>query len=115
MDEPAAKGVNILDLDQRVMQGIFDMSVVADFSTATFTPQELAAWFEEAAPGLGVEVKLLPMDQYQGRRRTQKNLYVVTILAKDRVGMVRDIGALAAQENINIERATLTTRGSSSP
>jgi phosphoserine phosphatase len=36
---------------------------------------------------------------------------VVTILAKDRVGMVRDIGALAAQENINIERATLTTRG----
>ena len=111
LDGPAAKGVNILDLDQRVMQGIFDMSVVVDFSNATSTPQELEAWFEEAAPGLGVEVKLMPMDQYRGRRRTQKNLYVVTILAKDRVGMVRDIGALAAQENINIERATLTTRG----
>ncbi|MDM7939484.1 MAG: ACT domain-containing protein, partial [Methanothrix sp.] len=34
LEEPALQKVNIVDMDQRVMQGIFVMSVVADFSSA---------------------------------------------------------------------------------
>jgi phosphoserine phosphatase len=51
------------------------------------------------------------MDMYRGRRRSRKNLFVVTIVAKDRVGIVLDVASLAAINNINIEKASVTARG----
>ncbi|MDD1741810.1 MAG: phosphoserine phosphatase SerB [Methanotrichaceae archaeon] len=111
LHEPSSKGVNIVDMDQRVMQGIFFMSIVADFSCAIITPLELEDWFKCKASGLGIEYNLLPLKQYQGRRRPRKNLYVVTILATDRVGIIYDVAKLAAEMSINIERASVTARG----
>ena len=112
LSEPAARSVNIVDLDQRVMQGIFVMSVVADFASADTSPSDLEAYFKNVAPSLGIEFSFLPMDQYRGRRRSRKNLYVVTIVAKDRVGIVLDVATLAARNKINIEKASVTARGS---
>jgi phosphoserine phosphatase len=111
LQEPALQRVNIVDMDQRVMQGIFVMSVVADFSTARVTPRELEAWFRAQASGLDIELVFLPLKQYRGRRRSKKSMYVVTILAKDRVGIIRDVAGIAAKNNINIERASVTARG----
>jgi phosphoserine phosphatase len=111
LQESARRGVNIVDMDQRVMQGIFFMSVVADFARAEITPSGLEAWFASEAPRLSIEYSLLPLEQYQGRRRPKKNLYVVTILASDRVGIIYDVASLAARMNINIERASVTARG----
>jgi phosphoserine phosphatase len=111
LQEPALQKVNIVDMDQRVMQGIFVMSVVADFSAAEVTPQELEAWFRAQASGLDIELGFLPLKQYRGRRRSKKSMYVVTILAKDRVGIIRDVAGIAAKNNINIERASVTARG----
>ncbi|MCJ7445626.1 MAG: phosphoserine phosphatase SerB [Methanotrichaceae archaeon] len=109
--EAARSGVNIVDMDQRVMQGIFFMSVVADFTCAKMKPSELEDRFNCEASSLGIEYNLLPLEQYQGRRRSQKNLYIVTILARDRVGIIHDVASLAAAMNINIERASVTARG----
>jgi len=111
LQEPALQKVNIVDMDQRVMQGIFIMSVVADFGAAKVTPQELEAWFRKEAGRLGIELSFLPMEQYRGRRRSKKSMYVVTILAKDRVGIIQDVASIAAENNINIERASVTARG----
>ncbi|HOT07147.1 MAG TPA: phosphoserine phosphatase SerB [Methanotrichaceae archaeon] len=111
LDLPARTGVNIVDLDQRVLQGLFVMSVVADFSKASLGPQDLIGQLQELAPALGVQVNSIPLEQYQGRRRSSKSLHVVTILARDRVGIIRDVAALAARLDINIERAVVTARG----
>jgi len=111
LQEPAQQKVNIVDMDQRVMQGIFIMSVVADFGAAKVTAQELEAWFRREAGRLGIELSFLPLEQYRGRRRSKKSMYVVTILAKDRVGIIRDVASIAAQNNINIEKASVTARG----
>jgi len=111
LQEPALQKVNIVDMDQRVMQGIFIMSVVADFGAAKVRPQELEAWFRKEAGRLGIELSFLPLEQYQGRRRSKKSMYMVTILAKDRVGIIRDVASIAAENNINIERASVTARG----
>lgn len=100
-----------MDLDQRVMQGIFVMSVVADFASASTTPSELEAYFKNVAPTLGIEFSFLPMEMYRGRRRSRKNIHLVTIVAKDRVGIVLDIASLAAEKSINIEKASVTARG----
>jgi phosphoserine phosphatase len=111
LSEPAKRNVNIVDLDQRVMQGIFVMSVVADFGSATVTAPSLETYFAGAAPALGIEFSFLPMEMYRGRRRSRKNLYVVTIVAKDRVGIILDVASLAATHGINIEKASVTARG----
>ncbi len=109
--EPAQQKVNIVDMDQRVMQGIFIMSVVADFGAAKVRPHELDAWFRREAGRLGIEISILPLEQYRGRRRSKKSMHKVTILAKDRVGIIRDVASIAAENNINIERASVTARG----
>lgn len=111
LQEPANRKVNIVDMDQRVMQGIFVMSVVADFGNALITPENLKAWFSENSSNLGVEVGFLPVEQYRGRRRPRKSLHVVTILARDRVGIIRDVAEVAAKSQINIEKASVTARG----
>ena len=86
LKEPARQNVNIVDMDQRVMQGIFVMSVVADFGSASVTATELENWFRENAGSLAVEVTFFSLGQCRGRRPSKKSLHVVTILAKDRVG-----------------------------
>ena len=111
LDEPAQQNVNIVDMDQRVMQGIFVMSVVADFAKARVTARELQAWLSKKADDLGIQFNFLPLGQYRGRRRSKKSLHVVTILAKDRAGIIRDVANVAAREEINIERASVTARG----
>ena len=111
LQEPAGQNVNVVDMDQRVMQGIFVMSVVADFSSAKVTAQQLEATLQKSAPTLGVEISFLPMEQYRGARRSKKSMQVVTILAKDRVGIIRDVAEIAAENRINIEKASVTARG----
>jgi len=111
LQEPADRKVNIVDMDQRVMQGIFVMSVVADFGSALINPEDLEAWFKENSSSLGVEVGFLPVEQYRGRRRSRKSLHIVTILARDRAGIIRDVTEAAAQSRINIEKASVTARG----
>ncbi len=111
LEVPAKMMVNIVDLDQRILQGIVVMSMVADFGKATAAPKELEGSLQRLAADLGVEVSVLPLDQYRGRRRGGKNLQVVTILARDRVGIIYDVASLAAERGINIERAQVTARG----
>ncbi|VVB71583.1 Phosphoserine phosphatase [uncultured archaeon] len=96
------------------MQGIFTMTVVADFGLALQGPEKLEAWFIENARMLGIEFCAFPLGECKGGllpRHTNKSLYVVTILAKDRVGIIRDMADAAAQNDVNIERALVTARG----
>ena len=51
------------------------------------------------------------MELYRGRRRPRKDIYVVTILARDRPGIIFDVTSLAAEMGINIEKALVTARG----
>jgi len=111
LDEPARQNVNIVDMDQRVIQGIFVMTVVADFSSASISASEMQAWMQRKEEDLGIQFSFLPLGQYRGRRKTKKSLHVVTILAKDRPGIIRDAADVAARNEANIERASVTARG----
>ncbi len=111
LELPAERNVNIVDMYQRVLQGIFVMSVVADFSRADITPSDLDKELQKRSDALGMRYVFLPLERYQGSRRGRKNLYVVTILARDRVGIIRDVAAIASAKEINIEKAAVTARG----
>jgi phosphoserine phosphatase len=111
LKEPARQNVNIVDMDQRVMQGIFVMSVVADFGSSRVTANVLEDWFRENAGSLAVEVTFFSLGQCRGLNPSKKNLHVVTILAKDRVGIIRDVADVAARNTVNVERSSVTARG----
>ncbi|UEC42511.1 MAG: Phosphoserine phosphatase [Methanothrix sp.] len=111
LEAPAKMKVNIVDLDQKILQGNLVMSMVADFGKARATPAELEAALQRRAADLGVEVSFLPIDQYRWSRRGGKNLQVVTILARDREGIIYDVATIAAEMGIHIEKALVTARG----
>jgi phosphoserine phosphatase len=111
LKEPAQQNVNIVDMDQRVMQGIFVMSVVADFGSSRVTANVLEDWFHENAGSLAVEAIFFSLGQCRGLHPSKKNLHVVTILAKDRVGIIRDVADVAARNKVNVERSSVTARG----
>jgi len=111
LKEPARKNVNIVDMDQRVMQGVFVMSVVADFASASITEKEMQNWMEGISRQMEIQSSFLPLGQFKGRRRSSKSLHMVTILARDRVGIIRDVAESAAANRINIESASVTARG----
>jgi phosphoserine phosphatase len=109
--EPARQNVNIVDMDQRVMQGVFVMTVVADFAAARVSAEDMQSWLATKAGDLGIEFSIFALSEYKGRRKAKKSLHVVTILAKDRPGIIRDVADVAAKNNVNIERASVTARG----
>ncbi len=111
LKEPARQNVNIVDMDQRVMQGVFVMSVVADFASSSITEKEMQNWMEGISRQMEIQSSFLPLGQFKGRRRSSKSLHMVTILARDRVGIIRDVAESAAANRINIERASVTARG----
>jgi phosphoserine phosphatase len=96
-------GANIVDIEQTVLQGMFVMFIVAEVDDEVCVKREV----ERAAGEVGVHVSLTP---FQRREKAEKNLYVVTILGKDRVGIVRDITRAFLDFGINIERTSLTAR-----
>ncbi len=101
----AAKNANIVDIEQTVLQGLFAMFLVAEVSGDV---EETVNAVEEAAKRVGVHVSFRTFERREGK---DKNLYVVTVLGRDRIGIVRDITAIFLEFGINIEKTSLTARG----
>ncbi len=100
----ASCNANIVDIEQTVLQGMFVMFVVAEiYGSEECVRREV----EAAAKRVGVSVSISPFERKAAK---DKNLYVVTVLGKDRVGIVRDITAAFLEFGINIEKTSLTAR-----
>ncbi len=99
----AGCNANIVDIEQFVLQGMLVMFIVAE----TEDEECVRKAVEVAASEKGVHASLTPFERKEGRER---NLYVVTVLGRDRVGIVRDITKAFLDFGINIERTSLTAR-----
>lgn len=96
-------GGNIVDIEQSILQGMFVMFIVAEVEDEDCVKRNV----KRAAEEMGVYFSLTPFER---KDKPEKNLYVVTILGKDRVGIVRDITGVFLDFGINIERTNLTAR-----
>jgi len=103
----AKNNVNIVDIEQNVLQGIFVMFIIGDVENCPISIEKLKAQLERKGKELGVHVHLT---QFVRPKQKEKNLYVITVLGKDRVGIVRDITKILLEHDVNIERTTLTAR-----
>jgi len=103
----ADNNVNIVDIEQNVLQGLFVMFIIGDIERCSISIEELKGLLEEKGKELGVHVHLTP---FVRPKQKEKNLYVITVLGRDRIGIVRDITKILLEHNVNIERTTLTAR-----
>ncbi|MEM0350587.1 MAG: phosphoserine phosphatase SerB [Archaeoglobaceae archaeon] len=99
----ASCDANIVDIEQSVIQGIFVMFIVAEARDFDCARKRL----EDVAREMNLNISLKKFERKEGKR---KNLYVINVLGKDRVGIVRDITAIFLKYGINIERTSLTAR-----
>ncbi len=99
----AGCNANIVDIEQTVLQGIFAMFIVAEAGDLDCVEKKMQKLMDE----FGVKITLSSFDR---KKAKEKKLYVINVLGKDRIGIVRDITGILLNFGINIERTSLTAR-----
>jgi phosphoserine phosphatase len=103
----AMNNTNIVDIEQHVLQGLFFMFIVADTTNSNIAVDRLTALLKKKGKEIGVEVRVVPFRQSE---RAKNELYVMTVLGRDRVGIVFEISSILYQHGINIEKTSLKAR-----
>ena len=103
----AENEVNIVDIEQTVLQGVFAMFVIGDLSKSKVSFEDLTEKLKEVGKSIGVSVDTSPFFRPETR---DKSLYVLTVLGKDRVGIVYRISKLLFSLGVNVEKTSLTAR-----
>ncbi len=103
----ADANINIVDIEQSVIQGIFTMFIVGDISECSLSVDEIRERLENVAKEIGVHVHLSPFEKTDQK---EKRKYVITVIGRDRVGIVRDVSRILYSHGVNIEKTTLTAR-----
>ncbi len=104
-------GVNITDIKQSVVQGLFTMFMTVDLSSATLSLSQLETGLARIAKKLDVTLEVTPLSKYRDLTPAKpRNLYAVVALGRDRPGIVSDMSAILFAIGINIESTNLTAR-----
>jgi phosphoserine phosphatase len=108
----AKGGVNITDIKQSVVQGLFTMFMTVDLSTDKLAYEEMEDGLNRLGKKLDVNIEVIPLSKYEGFVEAKpRNIYVVVVLGKDRPGIVSDMSAILFSMGVNIEGTNLTARG----
>lgn len=65
----AANNVNILDINQNIVNGFFNMVMIADLSGATVSLKELQQLLREKGAAMGLEIKVQHEDIFKAMHR----------------------------------------------
>lgn len=99
--------INIIDIEQTVIQGLFVMFIVADFEKSKRSLKSIKEDFRQVAVEAGLNIHVSP---FKKQNPGKKNLYTLNVLGRDRVGIVYNITGILFKHGINVERTTLTAR-----
>ncbi|MEM3593346.1 MAG: phosphoserine phosphatase SerB [Candidatus Jordarchaeaceae archaeon] len=105
----AEVNANIVDVEETVLRGLFAMFMIVDIGLATVSADELKNRLIKKGLEVGLQVTLEPY--VEGRRKSEKELALITILGKDRPGIVAKTSTLLGNYNINIEKIRMIARG----
>ncbi|MCP8304365.1 MAG: phosphoserine phosphatase SerB [archaeon] len=108
----ADANVNIVDIDQTVIRKLFAMFIIADFTSSTQTFKKVREGLIKKARELDMKVSIEPYTLDEGlRRKEERKLILLTIIGKDRPGIVARFSSICAENGVNIERAKMMARG----
>jgi len=111
--EIADVNANIIDIDQSVLRGLFTMFLIVDLSNSKIWFGELQSKLMEKASELKVRINIEPYEEYgiDFHKKKGKKLVLVTLLGKDRPGIVNKFSGLFFDLDSNIERIRMIARG----
>ncbi|MFP3908393.1 MAG: phosphoserine phosphatase SerB [Archaeoglobaceae archaeon] len=101
--------VNIVDIEQNVIQGLFAMFIVGDIKKCPISLIELKKELDDNADEMGLNIQVSP---FQKQTRTRKKLYTLQVLGEDRVGLIYGITKILHKYGISIKKANATARDS---
>lgn len=107
----ADRGCNIIDIEQSVVRGLFIITLLVDPPPA-FQEDPVPvfqATYDALAGDVGLVVHVSPY--HAGRRQLEANTAVLTILGKDRPGIVYGLAKFLAHHDVNIQRTKMISRG----
>jgi len=103
---------NIVDIEQSVIRGLFSMFMLVDLASSAVSYDEFSKRLNVLSKKLNVDTTLSVYGKYDGDRLPKKReLENVTIMGKDKPGIVADISSALYETGTNIERIKMIARG----
>jgi len=107
----AEYNINIVDIEQSVIRGLFSMFMLVDISASTADDQQIRNSMFTIANKLGVKIDVTPYVQYQGDvSAKRKQLWKITLLGRDKPGIVAGFSKAISNNKANIERIKMIAR-----
>lgn len=105
--------INIIDIEQSVIHGLFSMFMLIDTSTSKISYTEVEKLLDNCGEELGIEIKTTPFTEYKKSvsEDGNKELNVITIFGVDKPGIVAGVSKTLRKLGCNIERIKMIARG----
>jgi phosphoserine phosphatase len=104
--------VNIVDIEQTVIHGLFSMFMLIDVSKADVNINELRGRLYECSRKLNVDINITPLSEDgEVDNEVGGGDHKITILGRDGPGIVAGISKALFDLNTNIERIKMIARG----
>ncbi len=103
-----AKG-NIIDIEAFSMRGLFAIFMIVDCCAISISFDDLRSRLMDLGRNIGLDVNLDPLPS--SRRKSGKNLVLLTTLGKDQIGIVSKISRFLSENDANIERIRMIAYG----
>ncbi|MHA1378049.1 MAG: phosphoserine phosphatase SerB [Candidatus Helarchaeota archaeon] len=104
-----ANSINIVDIEARKMRGLFIIFMIVDLSMGSISKSELIEKYNFLSNEIDIFVNIEPYKE--GRRKVEKDLMYLTIIGKDRPGLISKLSNLMAEHGANIESIKMISRG----
>jgi phosphoserine phosphatase len=103
---------NIVDIEQSVIRGLFSMFMLVDLSSSALSYNDFSKRLDVLSKKLNVDITLSAYGKYNGDLLPKKReLENVTIMGKDKPGIVAAISSALYETGTNIERIKMVARG----
>ncbi|GAB4305424.1 MAG: phosphoserine phosphatase SerB [Promethearchaeota archaeon] len=107
----AQKNCNIVDIEQTVVRGLFSIVMLVEVPDE-FEGDPVEQLRRDYAENFKDSALIVNVDPYvEGRRRTEKVEASLTVLGRDRPGIVNALSRLMASFSVNILRVKMISRG----
>lgn len=102
---------NIIDVEENCRKGLFSIFLIVDFSASTHSLEQITAALNNISDETGLKVILGIYEEAELSYLTEKESHVVTILGKDKPGIIARVSTFFHGYNINIETCRMIARG----
>ncbi len=104
-------GGNIIDVEESCRRGLFSIFLIIDFSSSLHGMDAISEALYAVGEETGLKVIVGIFDEEAFSHASKKENHIVTLLGKDRPGIIAHVSSLFRKNKVNIEHCTMIARG----